>query len=325
MKKTEYLVTENKKGRDDKITLSSHLNYIQLKVFSPSMRVFRIGINFNLLFNLKISIQHLNTLISTDLKNIQKNNPTLSLINSLKPRINWSQGTLLVWHCNFFTPENDWFESLQQAETVILWKYVKRFGFLLSFRKLSFWQATAFVEAFLSVVSKKYHPLLAHELACHLLDSTLVSYVSFLNPSNNFYSFVFNDFQKYFSQYGYNISISKALVTANFSVDFLINFFTHNHNQVARRDLWDWGHEDSGVAFNDNFNQFWLDNSYSVGEIEFFKKKVLPDLGLQKPSDFKQSTNTQIFLPTPTREASSQMLPIPVNFPLQTKPWVYNS
>ncbi len=301
MKGTRFLATKNKEVKEDKImTLSSNLNCLHFKCFSSSLKVFRIGVNFNLLFNNNVPLQKLNDLLTLDLKDIQQKLPALSLTRTLLQSIAWNEGALWVSQCNFLAPEYTWIETLKNAEFVTLSIYINRFEDLLSHRYLSFWQVAEFVEGFLFAVAGKYSQGLAHKLAFLLLDATLASYLKYSLskriPPNNFYSFVFNLFQECFVKYGYDISISKSLVTANLPVDFLIAFYGHSKNKASRDDLWNWGDENqNGVVFADHFDQFWLDNYYNLDEIEYFKRSIFPLFSINKAPEFKQSQNAQRF------------------------------
>lgn len=326
MKGSESLDTENKKlnVKDDKIILSTSLKYLSINCFtSPMMKGYRLGIDFNFIFNQKISVTSLDEFLSWELSVIRDKFPNLLFTHSLNEKITGNK--LVISQCNYFAPEGKWIESLKNVDNFTLHSYIDRLQQLLSYSLLSYWQVAEFVELFLKMIARNY-PQTANQLGFALLDAVIAAYLNFklikVRQPHNFYSFVFNEIQKYFVIHDYKISISKSLVSVGLPIDFLISFFTHPKNNAARQDLFKWGHEQPGIGFADSFDQFWVDSSYSYDEIENFKRMVLPYLSFKINTEFKLSESPQRLL---GNTQPPQMWSLPMDYAMQKPPGEYNN
>lgn len=141
-----------------------------------------------------------------------------------------------------------------------------------------------------TLFARLYEKSGAYWLASRLVDGSILTFKNILKDRDqpwkhkNFFSFIFNDYQRLFNLGNYGISVSHRLVDFGLPLTFLKDiYFMHENNEEARNDLWDWCINEQDF-FGKKFYEYWQERGYLHSEIADFENTVSPYL---RPSEEK--------------------------------------
>lgn len=235
---------------------------------------YRIGIHWETLLKDNIPVKQLNYLFKKEMKSIYNKNPSFR----------WNGARNLRNYCNYIAPAGVWARELKFDIDTFIHALIPRINNLFTHGILSSQMAAQLLRGILNEYAERYqNPRAFIWMASRLVDGSIITFKRILEDSarlykyENFFSFIFNHYQRLLGNYG--ISVSRKLVDFKLPLDFLKNiYFKHQNNEEARQDLWSWGIAKQDF-FGEKFYAYWQDNGYAQTEVNKFENSVLPYLG----------------------------------------------
>ncbi len=262
----------------------------------------RIGVRWEILLQGGIPVEQLNLLFKKELELIHKKYPNLRAARKRKMTISIDHMDLKN-SCNYVAPKDVWATEMQYNIDSFIQELIPRINQLLAGNILSPWIVGQILTGILTTLITRYEKSRAFWLASRLVDGSIRTFKSILENGarrqkhENFFSLIFNQYQRLFILINYEISVSRKLVDYRLPLFFLMIYFSHENNEAARNDLWDCisNHD----IFGEEFYAYWEKRGYSYSEIRDFEKTVFPDLEIQHQYPMSPLNQTPLFLGTP--------------------------
>ena len=144
-------------------------------------------------------------------------------------------------------------------------KYISRASSLFAYRVLNPWVSSQLIEGLLKCGTLQQ--------SLNFLETVIIIFSNILKDScqqykdANYFSFLFNQFQIELDRH-YQHSVSAHLLINGLPINFLMNYFLHEHNEAARNDFFIWGIQQG------NFYPI-ARQKYNAKEIKKFKNIII--------------------------------------------------